>query len=208
MTTKSIQDIDKIFKSSALGSREYEFHSPLEAPFEISGLPWLKGKNCKFCRLPEKILPDCSEGVQELAWHTSGAASGNCEQSSVFISHYLNHVIGCREEHNFIKIAPALSAFQHISLKNRPFGRCSSPGKLSWNLFQNQEHIQFDLKCDGASPKIKLYLPASEVDLSEVFKVDGGFSEFNLIEDHAVLSFYPGKNKPYSFQCSIKKKLS
>jgi hypothetical protein len=74
MTTKNILNIDKNFKSSVLGSRKYEFHSPLEAPFEISGLPWLKENNCKFCRLPEQILPDCSEGVQELAWHTSGAA--------------------------------------------------------------------------------------------------------------------------------------
>lgn len=69
MTTKTIQN-----KSSEFGDREYKFHSPFEAPFEISGLAWLKENNCKFCRLPEKILPDCSEGVRELAWNTSGTA--------------------------------------------------------------------------------------------------------------------------------------
>jgi hypothetical protein len=74
MNTKSIQEIDQNFKSAELGDREYEFHSPLEAPFEISGLPWLKENNCKFCRLPQKILPDCNEGVQHLAWHTSGVS--------------------------------------------------------------------------------------------------------------------------------------
>ncbi len=73
MKTKSIQEIDKNFQSSELGNREYEFHSPFEAPFAISGLPWLKENDCKFCRLPEKILPGCNAGVQRLAWHTSGA---------------------------------------------------------------------------------------------------------------------------------------
>lgn len=46
MNAKTIQNIDKIFKSSALGNGEYEFYSPFKAPFEISGLPWIKENKC------------------------------------------------------------------------------------------------------------------------------------------------------------------
>jgi len=68
---KRIEDIDKNFKLDASIPGDYIFHSPQSAPFSIYGLePDPEGR---YCRLPIDFLPECSEGVQALAWHLAGA---------------------------------------------------------------------------------------------------------------------------------------
>lgn len=68
---KRIEDIDPNFKLNGTVPADYLFLDPREAPFALFGLaPNDKGL---YCRLPLDMLPACSEGVQELAWHLAGA---------------------------------------------------------------------------------------------------------------------------------------
>ena len=43
----------------------------MEEPFAVSGFAWLDQER-RFCRLPVDALPDMSEAVRTLAWHTPG----------------------------------------------------------------------------------------------------------------------------------------
>ncbi|MCR4620486.1 MAG: SGNH/GDSL hydrolase family protein [Clostridiales bacterium] len=67
-------DITKIdmnfLKGSVFEAGDFEWRDILEKPFEIRGLAVHEGE--KFCRLPLKLLPKLSEGVNSLAWHTAG----------------------------------------------------------------------------------------------------------------------------------------
>ncbi len=66
-----ITKIDKNFlKGSVFEARDYQWFDILDKPFEIRGLAVHDGE--KFCRLPLKLLPRLSEGVNSLAWHTAG----------------------------------------------------------------------------------------------------------------------------------------
>ncbi len=66
-----ISTIDKNFmQGSVYESAELVWKSVLEEPFEIRGLAVKEGE--KFWRLPEKLLPVCSDGVNVLARHTAG----------------------------------------------------------------------------------------------------------------------------------------
>ena len=68
---RRIEDIDPNFKLADTIPAGYVFRDPHEAPFSLWGLaPNSEGS---YCRLPLDFLPECSEGVQELAWHLSGA---------------------------------------------------------------------------------------------------------------------------------------
>jgi len=68
---KTIEEIDSNFRRTEIGGRELVFADGLSAPFELSGFAWHEqGK--KLCRLPETVLPQTNEGVQFLAWNTSG----------------------------------------------------------------------------------------------------------------------------------------
>jgi hypothetical protein len=69
--TKSIQEIDTNFRSLELDGVPLHFHPAAAAPFTLSGLPWIETEK-HFCRLPQQTIPLANEGVQELAWHTSG----------------------------------------------------------------------------------------------------------------------------------------
>ncbi|MBO4884910.1 MAG: hypothetical protein J5602_06325 [Clostridia bacterium] len=68
---KRIEDLDPNFKLVETIPAHYVFLDPREAPFSLWGLcPNAEGS---YCRLPLELLPQCSEGVQELAWHLAGA---------------------------------------------------------------------------------------------------------------------------------------
>ena len=70
--TKTIQEIDKNFLHLELDGIALQFHPANTAPFTLTGLPWFNTEPY-FCRLPQRSIPLANEGVQELAWHTSGA---------------------------------------------------------------------------------------------------------------------------------------
>lgn len=68
---KSITDIDPNFKLPESIPDGMRFYEPYDAPFSIYGVA--PNKRGVLCRLPEDFLPQCSEGVQRLAYHLSGA---------------------------------------------------------------------------------------------------------------------------------------
>ena len=68
---RSISDIDPNFKLPEGIPEGMSFHDPFDAPFSIWGIaPNNRGV---YCRLPESMLPECSEGVRRLAYHLAGA---------------------------------------------------------------------------------------------------------------------------------------
>ena len=71
MTTRRLEDIDKNFRLSADIPRDYILRDPREAPFSLWGL--VPNADRSYCRLPLGLIPECNEGVQELAWHLAGA---------------------------------------------------------------------------------------------------------------------------------------
>lgn len=48
-----------------------ELYNVMDAPFELEGL-YKPKETGKYLRLPEEFLPECTPGIQELAWHTTG----------------------------------------------------------------------------------------------------------------------------------------
>lgn len=68
---KSIAELDPNFKLPETIPEGMIFHSPFDEPFKLYGL----ADNAKgvYCRLPESMLPICSEGVRGLSWHLAGA---------------------------------------------------------------------------------------------------------------------------------------
>ena len=68
---KRIEDIDPNFKLDANIPQNYIFRPAHEVPFEVYGIA--PNEAGVYCRLPVDFLPECSEGVQELAWHLAGA---------------------------------------------------------------------------------------------------------------------------------------
>lgn len=71
MITRSIQEIDKNFVPAAGTPDDVEYLDIFQPPFVIDGL-YQPCQTGKFCRLPQELLPLSNEGVQNLAWHTSG----------------------------------------------------------------------------------------------------------------------------------------
>ena len=68
---KTIAEIDPNFNLATEFPADAAFYDPREAPFRLYGLvPNAEGS---FCRLPLEMLPQCSEGVQHLAFHLAGA---------------------------------------------------------------------------------------------------------------------------------------
>lgn len=65
-----IEKIDPNFKLSSDIPADTEFFDPRRAPFSIWGLAG--NDEGSYCRLPLSLLPECSEGVQGLAWHLAG----------------------------------------------------------------------------------------------------------------------------------------
>ncbi len=68
---KSIAEIDPNFKLPEAVPADIQFLDPRESPFSIYGLA--PNEEGKYCRLPLSFLPECSAGVQDLAWHLAGA---------------------------------------------------------------------------------------------------------------------------------------
>lgn len=68
---KSITDIDPNFRLPESIPDGMCFYEPYDAPFSIYGVA--PNKHGVLCRLPEDFLPQCSEGVQRLAYHLAGA---------------------------------------------------------------------------------------------------------------------------------------
>ena len=66
----NIEKVDPNFKLDAGIPAETEFYDPRRAPFSLWGLA--KNDEGSYCRLPLTMLPECSEGVQGLAWHLAG----------------------------------------------------------------------------------------------------------------------------------------
>lgn len=68
---KSMADIDPNFRLPESIPAGMRFYEPYDAPFSLYGIaPNSRGV---LCRLPESFLPECSEGVQRLAYHLAGA---------------------------------------------------------------------------------------------------------------------------------------
>ncbi len=66
-----IEEIDKNFKTKQIGNKELSFTNIVDSPFVLTGFYWFDSEK-KFCRLPEQSLSSINEGVEYLAWHTSG----------------------------------------------------------------------------------------------------------------------------------------
>lgn len=68
---KSMSDIDPNFKLPETVPDGICFYEPYDVPFSLHGIA--PNKRGVLCRLPESFLPECSEGVQRLAYHLAGA---------------------------------------------------------------------------------------------------------------------------------------
>ncbi len=68
---KSMSDIDPNFKLPETVPDGICFYEPYDTPFSLHGIA--PNKRGVLCRLPESFLPECSEGVQRLAYHLAGA---------------------------------------------------------------------------------------------------------------------------------------
>lgn len=71
-----ISKIDKNFQAGqCVDDDGFIYLNPLEAPFELEGLPWCRSNAEPFYRLPESFtVEQCNTGVISLAYHTAGAA--------------------------------------------------------------------------------------------------------------------------------------
>lgn len=67
----SITDIDPNFRLPESVPEDLHFREPYDPPFSLWGVA--SNRRGVLCRLPEEILPQCSEGVKRLAYHLSGA---------------------------------------------------------------------------------------------------------------------------------------
>lgn len=68
---KSMSDIDPNFRLPETIPEGMRFYEPFDPPFSIYGVA--PNRRGVLCRLPETFLPQCSEGVQRLAYHLAGA---------------------------------------------------------------------------------------------------------------------------------------
>ena len=68
---KSMSDIDPNFRLPETVPDGICFYEPYDTPFSLHGIA--PNKRGVLCRLPESFLPECSEGVQRLAYHLAGA---------------------------------------------------------------------------------------------------------------------------------------
>lgn len=69
----SISQIDSNFQERDLDGKSLVFHVATQPPFQVAGLGWFAADRV-FCRLPLTSLDTMSEGIRELAWHTSGVS--------------------------------------------------------------------------------------------------------------------------------------
>ena len=95
-------DITKIdpnfLKGTVFSEKEFTWYDRSSEPFEVRGLAVCEGE--KFLRLPEALIPRCSEGVQVLAHHTAGghvrfrtdAARIAVRASSLYPDSIMNHM--------------------------------------------------------------------------------------------------------------------
>lgn len=67
---KRIEEIDPNFQMDASLPSDYYYLDPRDEPFRIDGLT--PNAERSYCRLPLEFLPECSEGVQVLAWNLAG----------------------------------------------------------------------------------------------------------------------------------------
>ena len=68
---KSLSDIDPNFRLPETIPEGMRLYAPNDPPFSIYGVA--PNRRGVLCRLPEAFLPQCSEGVQRLAYHLAGA---------------------------------------------------------------------------------------------------------------------------------------
>lgn len=67
---KRIEEIDRNFAQVTNEAQSFAYFDPQESPFAIYGLT--PNSQRSYCRLPLDFLPQCSEGVQSLAYHLAG----------------------------------------------------------------------------------------------------------------------------------------
>lgn len=67
---KRIEKIDANFQMQGVIPEGWLLHSPWQKPFLVWGL--VPNEERTFCRLPLSFLPNCTEGVQNLAYHLAG----------------------------------------------------------------------------------------------------------------------------------------
>ena len=67
---KRIEELDQNFRLEGVIPSGYTLHDPQEEPFRIFGL--VPNRERSWCRLPLSLLPQCSEGVQNLSGHLAG----------------------------------------------------------------------------------------------------------------------------------------
>ena len=68
---KSIAEIDPNFRLPSTIPGGMQFYDVFDSPFSLWGVA--KNRRGVLCRLPESFLGECSDGVQRLAYHLSGA---------------------------------------------------------------------------------------------------------------------------------------
>lgn len=66
-----IEEIDRNFRLETVDGHDVVFRPVTEVPFLLTGLPFFAEERV-FCRLPQGEIPKMNQGVQGLAWHTSG----------------------------------------------------------------------------------------------------------------------------------------
>lgn len=73
MSNFKIEELDSNFKTAVTKEEGMVFYDVALEPSLVYGLPWFDKKaEFSFCRIPPNKLDLFSEGVRELAWHTSG----------------------------------------------------------------------------------------------------------------------------------------
>ncbi|MCK5801563.1 MAG: SGNH/GDSL hydrolase family protein [Lentisphaeria bacterium] len=67
-----IETIDRNFLLGTIDGHDYAFHDATANPIVLTGLPFFVVEG-ELCRLPQAAIPKMNQGVQGLAWHTTGA---------------------------------------------------------------------------------------------------------------------------------------
>ena len=97
---KRIEEIDPNFQVNDFLPQGYSFLDPREEPFQLYGI--VSNEEGSFCRLPLDFLPQCSEGVRDLARHLAGAcvrfstdSSGLCVLWELLGQGNMGHFTAC-----------------------------------------------------------------------------------------------------------------
>lgn len=150
---RRIDQIDANFRIAESVSSGFLFWDPQESPFRIYGLA--RNERGIYCRLPVSFLPECNEGVQELAYHLAGACvrfSTDADQMAVRWS--------LRNTSNMPHFAASgqsgMQLFEETDAGNRNVHNLI-PAMNSGHGCQQEQFVSFPLP--GTMRSYALYLP-------------------------------------------------